>query len=59
MLTGGQDSDVGYRDQWKILENYPRGTFAVLDRAGHGLAIEQSALFTSLVEEWVARVEET
>jgi pimeloyl-ACP methyl ester carboxylesterase len=58
MLTGRQDSDVGYRDQWKILENYPRGTFAVLDRAGHGLAIEQSALFTSLVGEWVARVEE-
>jgi len=28
-----------------------------VDRAGHGLAIEQSALFTSLVGEWVDRVE--
>ena len=57
ILAGRQDSIVGYRDAWKILENYPRGTFAVLDRAGHFLEIEQDALFRALVGEWLDRVE--
>jgi len=56
MLTGHQDSDVGYRDQWKLLQNYPRATFAVLDGAGHGLAIEQAGLFERLTEEWLDRL---
>jgi pimeloyl-ACP methyl ester carboxylesterase len=57
MLTGRQDSDVGYRDQWKLLQNYPRATFAVLDGAGHGLAIEQAGLFGKLTEEWLDRLD--
>ncbi len=58
ILAGRQDSVVGYADAWKILENYPRGTFAVLDRAGHNLEIEQEGLFNALVNEWLDRVEE-
>ena len=58
ILAGRQDAMVGYRDAWKILENYPRGTFAVLDRAGHNLQIEQETLFNALVNEWLDRVEE-
>ncbi len=58
ILTGRQDASVGYRDAWEILENYPRGTFAVLDRAGHNLQIEQETLFNALVNEWLDRVEE-
>jgi pimeloyl-ACP methyl ester carboxylesterase len=58
ILTGRQDSMVGYRDAWRILENYPRGTFAVLDRAGHLLGIEQEVLNSALVNEWLDRVEE-
>jgi pimeloyl-ACP methyl ester carboxylesterase len=58
ILTGRQDSSVGYRDAWQILENYPRGTFAVLDRAGHNLQIEQETLFNALINEWLDRVEE-
>lgn len=58
VLAGRQDSDVGYRDQWKMAESFPRGTFAVLDRAGHGLAIEQAELLTSLAREWLDRVAE-
>jgi pimeloyl-ACP methyl ester carboxylesterase len=58
ILAGRQDDSVGYRDAWEILENYPRGTFAVLDRAGHLLEIEQQALFQALVGEWLDRVEE-
>ncbi|OGO14505.1 MAG: hypothetical protein A2Y53_01210 [Chloroflexi bacterium RBG_16_47_49] len=58
MVTGRQDSVAGYRDAWEILENYPRGTFVVLDRSGHFLGIEQEDLFHALVGEWLDRVEE-
>lgn len=58
ILTGRQDSMCGYHDAWGILENYPRGTFVVLDRAGHGLGIEQQSLFRVLASEWLDRVEE-
>ncbi len=58
IITGRQDSVAGYRDAWEILENYPRGTFAVLDRSGHFVPFEQEALFHELVGEWLDRVEE-
>jgi pimeloyl-ACP methyl ester carboxylesterase len=58
IVAGRQDASVGYRDAWKILENYPRATFAVLDRAGHMLEAEQAGLFSALVQEWLDRVEE-
>jgi pimeloyl-ACP methyl ester carboxylesterase len=58
MLMGRQDSSCGYHDAWSILENYSRGTFVVLDRAGHGLMFEQRNIFNALVNEWIDRVEE-
>ncbi|MBN2303445.1 MAG: alpha/beta hydrolase, partial [Anaerolineae bacterium] len=58
MLLGRQDHMVGYQNTWAILENYPRASLAVLDRAGHNLQIEQSALFNALVHEWLDRIEE-
>jgi pimeloyl-ACP methyl ester carboxylesterase len=58
LLAGRQDAQCGYREAWKLLDNFPRGTFAVLDRAGHGLASEQRPLFRALVSEWLDRVEE-
>lgn len=58
IVTGRQDSVIGYRDAWGILESYPRGTFAVLDRAGHFLGVEQEDLFHALAGEWLDRVEE-
>lgn len=57
LLTGHQDSDVGYRDQWKLLQNYPRATFAVLDGAGHALFIEQAGLLEKLTEDWLDRLD--
>lgn len=57
-LLGLQDSVVGYKDAFKILDNYPRATFAVLDKAGHNLQIEQDVLFNSLVNEWLDRIVE-
>ena len=58
ILTGRQDSNCGYVDAWSILENYPRATFVVLDRAGHGVEVEQEGLFRILASEWLDRVEE-
>ena len=57
LLAGRQDNCVGYQDLWSIIEDYPRGTFAVLDMAGHNLQIEQSEIFNSLVKEWIQRTE--
>jgi pimeloyl-ACP methyl ester carboxylesterase len=58
ILLGKQDDSVGYKDAWTILENFPRATFAVLDRAGHNLQIEQEELFNSLITEWLIRATE-
>lgn len=57
-IMGRQDNVVGYRDASGILENYPRATFAVLDRAGHLASGEQTELCSALVREWLDRVEE-
>jgi pimeloyl-ACP methyl ester carboxylesterase len=58
MILGRQDLSVGYKDAWDILDNYPRATFAVLDRAGHNLQIEQEDILNCLVIEWLTRIEE-
>jgi pimeloyl-ACP methyl ester carboxylesterase len=57
IITGRQDSNVGYRDAWNILEKYPRATYVVLDRAGHELE-EKEDMINVLVNEWLDRVEE-
>jgi len=56
LLLGKQDNCVGYKDTWDILENYPRATFAVIDKAGHSLQIEQSEILNLLANEWLVRV---
>lgn len=58
IVTARQDHLCGYRDAWDRLSNYPRATFAVLDRAGHFVNIEQDALCQVLMGEWLDRVEE-
>lgn len=57
ILTARQDTQVGYRDALRIVDNYPRGTFAVVDEAGHGLPIERGGIFDALVNDWLDRVE--
>jgi len=58
VVVGGQDSVVGYAAQWDLMREYPRGTFAMLDRAGHALPHEQPELLGALLREWLRRVEE-
>lgn len=58
LVTGRQDSTVGYARAWEMLEHLPRATFAVLDCAGHALPHEQPGLLHALVTEWLDRVHE-
>ena len=58
VVTGRQDSTVGYARAYDLLDRYPRATFAVLDRAGHALPHEQPELLRALVTEWLDRVAE-
>ena len=55
IVTGRQDSAVGYSRAWELLDQYPRATFAVLDAAGHALPHEQPELLRALVTEWLDR----
>ncbi len=57
ILTGRQDSIAGYRDAWKILENYPRASYLVLDRMGH-FQEESGDLIKVLVNNWLDRMDE-
>ena len=59
IVVGRQDSVVGYRDALRIIERFPRATFAILDGAGHLLEGERPALFAALVDDWIERVERT
>jgi pimeloyl-ACP methyl ester carboxylesterase len=58
ILAGRQDATVGFLGPWRLVEHYPRATFAVLDRAGHALPHEQPAVLAALVGEWLDRVRE-
>jgi pimeloyl-ACP methyl ester carboxylesterase len=58
MLCGRQDHWCGFHGAMQLLDDCPRGTLAVLDRAGHALTSEQRHLTHTLVGEWLDRVEE-
>jgi pimeloyl-ACP methyl ester carboxylesterase len=57
VLLGRFDIEVGYLDALKVIENYPRASYAILDKAGHSLSWEQSELFAALVRDWLKRIE--
>lgn len=58
IIAGRQDSGVGYWLPTQLVTQYPRATLAVLDRAGHGLNLEQAGLFNQLVADWIQRMVE-
>ena len=57
LIMGRQDSVAGFRDAWNIIENYPRASYVVLDRAGHPLE-DSARLVKVLMGEWLDRVQE-
>ncbi|WP_129793783.1 alpha/beta fold hydrolase [Sphingosinicella sp. CPCC 101087] len=58
IITGRHDESVGYRDAWPLARVFARSTFVVLDRAEHGLPIDQQRVFTALVNDWLDRLDE-
>ena len=44
--------------RFNILDNYPRASSAVIDKAGHNLQIEKDKIFSSFVNELLIRVSE-
>lgn len=58
IIAARQDTVVGYRDAWTIVESYPRATFAVIDRADHGWPLESHDLLGALIDDWLMRIEE-
>ncbi|MCP5514910.1 MAG: alpha/beta hydrolase [Spirochaetales bacterium] len=56
IITGRQDTAVGYRDALVLTENYPSSDFVILDRAGHMLQIEQEKIFETLVLNWLSKL---
>ena len=57
IITGRQDNVVGWAGVLPLLDSFPRATFAVLHRAGHGVAAEQRVLVRTHVTEWLDRLE--
>lgn len=53
ILVGKQDTEVGYKDQFGLIRNYPNASYCALNRAGHNLQIEQPKLFRSIVKNWL------
>jgi pimeloyl-ACP methyl ester carboxylesterase len=58
IIAGRQDTVVGYKDLYGILDNFPRASLLILDNGKHDIQIEQEEMFTSAVSEWLMRVEE-
>lgn len=54
-LFGRQDHMTGYEDGWKLRNHYVRGTYAVLDAAGHNAHLERPDLTAALVKDWLIR----
>ena len=56
-LFGRQDAPFRYQRTWKMLPDFPRATYAILDGAGHTLWDDRRALAGSLVRDWLDRIE--
>jgi len=56
-LFGRQDDVVGYEDGLALRDHYPRGSFVVLDGAGHNVHLEQPGITAALVRDWLARID--
>lgn len=56
IVTGRQDSVVGFQDQWALAQRLPRASYAMLDRAGHNLTVEQPDAVRALLRDWAAHL---
>ncbi len=52
IITGKQDTEVGFVDQFELQKSYVCGTYIALAAAGHNAQIEQSVMFTGIATSW-------
>ena len=57
-VFGRQDHVVGFEDGLGVADHYVRGTFVVLDGAGHNLHLERPDAVAPLVRDWLLRAEQ-
>jgi pimeloyl-ACP methyl ester carboxylesterase len=57
VVAGRLDSTVGYAAAMDLLEQHPRATLAVIDKAGHALPHERPELLRALILDWLAVVD--
>lgn len=53
LLTGRQDALVGWEDQLKLLEHYPRMSAVVIDGAGHNPQLEATETVNNHITRWL------
>ncbi len=53
IITAKLDSEVGYKDQFDLMEKYTDSTYIAIDKAGHNLQIEQPEIFESVLISWL------
>jgi pimeloyl-ACP methyl ester carboxylesterase len=56
-LFGRQDAPFRYRKYWRLLDDLPRATYAILDGAGHRLWTDRNRLACALLGDWLDRIE--
>ena len=56
ILTGKYDVAVGYEAQFTWLEDYPQGTYVVIDGAGHNVHVDQPEAFNHAVAGWLEMI---
>ena len=55
IIAAKQDTEVGYKDQFDLMEKYTNATYIAVEKAGHNLQIEQPEIFESVVKSWMRR----
>lgn len=56
ILLGRYDVAVGYKDAWKIYDNFSDATLVALGWSGHSLQMEQPGLFDTHVWAWLDQI---
>ena len=53
IIVGKQDTQVGYKDQFELLSQFPNATYCAINGAGHNMQIEQPEFFDQIVTCWL------
>lgn len=57
ILAGRQDQVVGFRDQFELAQRYARGSYVMVDGAGHNVHLDQPGLVERVVDAWKDKLE--